>query len=74
MTQQTVKPKIKWRAFGKDLRGVIEQWGGSMRGFARAKKLSHATVSRAWRGLPVDAPHFMRLCRECGLDPWSYAA
>ena len=52
---------IKWKKFGADILAKREAAGSSVRDLAKQYKISHATISRADRGLPVSAESFLVL-------------
>lgn len=53
--------RIKWKKFGADVLAKRVEGNLSVRGLAKQYKISHATISRADRGLPVSAESFLIL-------------
>jgi transcriptional regulator with XRE-family HTH domain len=53
--------RLNWKRFGKDVKEYRRIAGLSVRGLAKAVKITPATISRADRGLPVSAETFLIL-------------
>jgi hypothetical protein len=66
------KPKIDWRAFGRETKVLIDDFDGSLREFGRTTGIDKATLSRMQNGKPLDPVNFLWICQECHLDPWSF--
>lgn len=68
----TATPRLRWRKFGRELKNFRTLDGLGMREAARKCKINHSTFTRPEKGMPVEAPHFLYLCRYWGLSPWDY--
>ena len=61
---------LNWQKFGTDVRLRLGET--SMRAAEGVVGISRSTISRAARGLSVDAASFVKLCDCFGLDPMTY--
>jgi transcriptional regulator with XRE-family HTH domain len=68
------RPRLHWRKFGRELKATRSLDGLGLREAARKSKINHSTFARAERGRPVEAAHFIYICRYWGLNPWEYVS
>ena len=64
--------RVKLKRFGEAIREYRRVSGESLRDVARRQRLSHATISRAELGKPVNVETFLVLAKMLDIDPRLY--
>lgn len=68
----TAKPRLRWKKFGRDLKATRAMYSWGLREAARKSKINHSTFTRAEKGHPIEAAHFLYLCKYWGISPLDY--
>jgi hypothetical protein len=67
-----VRPSIKWKEFGKNVKILIESFDGSLSAFSRSTGISKSIASRAQTGKRLQTEYFLWMCSVCNLNPMDY--